>query len=426
MHNIALDLHAQGHVVTGSDDEIYEPSLSRLQKAGIAPKEFGWFPDKITGATDIIILGMHAKADNPELKKAQDLGITVYSYPEFVYQHSKNKKRIVIAGSHGKTTTTAMVLHVLNHQGMDFDYLVGAQLNGFDRMVKLSDAPIIVIEGDEYLSSTIDRVPKIHHYKPHIAVVTGIAWDHINVFPTFDNYKDQFRIFADNMPDESTLIYYENDENLVEIITNIKGKTTIPYGALPLTKDKKVSFEGKSFPISIIGNHNLQNMNAARLVCNSLGIDDDRFFDAISDFTGANKRLQKISDSGDRVVYLDFAHAPSKVKATTESFKTWFGDKKLVAALELHTFSSLNKDFITQYSGSLDPADEAIIFYNAHTLKMKNMPPLDDDFLKQCFSHPNLQVFTNETTLFSYLSTKTNENILLMTSGNFNQMSLDF
>ncbi|MBK8827818.1 MAG: peptidoglycan synthetase [Saprospiraceae bacterium] len=426
MHNIALDLHAQGHIVTGSDDEIYEPSLSRLQKAGIAPKQFGWFPDKITSDTDIVILGMHAKADNPELKKAQDLGITVYSYPEFVYQHSKNKKRIVIAGSHGKTTTTAMILHVLNHLGMDFDYLVGAQLHGFDRMVKLSDAPLIVIEGDEYLSSTIDRVPKIHHYKPHVAVVTGIAWDHINVFPSFDNYKDQFRIFADTMPEGSTLIYYENDENLVEIIKNSKGKTTIPYGALPLTADKKVSFDGISFPISIIGNHNLQNMNAARLVCNTLGIEDERFFDAISDFTGANKRLQKISDSGDRVVYLDFAHAPSKVKATTESFKTWFGDKRLIAVLELHTFSSLNKDFITQYTGSLDPADEAIIFYNVHTLKMKNMPDLDHNFLKQCFSHPHLQVFTDEAALHTYLNTKTKDNILLMTSGNFNQMSLDF
>lgn len=426
MHNIALDLHAQGHQVSGSDDEIYEPSLTRLKEAEICPSTFGWYPDKITLDLDFIILGMHAKADNPELLKAQELGIKIYSYPEFIYEHSKEKTRIVVAGSHGKTTTTAMIMHVLAKLNIQFDYLVGAQLEGFNRMVKLSSAPLIIIEGDEYLSSSIDRVPKIHHYKPHIAAITGIAWDHINVFPTFDIYKDQFRIFGETIMPKGVIIYYQHDINLESILKPIQNIKKIPYQALSLTQNKKVSFDKNEYPISVIGNHNLQNMNAARLVCEQLNIDAQSFFRAIADFKGANKRLQKISDKNGRMVYLDFAHAPSKVKATTESFKDWFGDKDLLAVLELHTFSSLNKDFISQYHNTLDKAEQAVIYYNEHTLKMKNMPALEEAFLKKSFNHPNLQVFTNQNQLYEYLLSQKQYNILLMTSGNFNEMRLDF
>ncbi|HMR89542.1 MAG TPA: Mur ligase family protein, partial [Saprospiraceae bacterium] len=362
MHNIALDLHAQGHLVTGSDDEIYEPSLSRLTKVGIAPKKFGWDEANITQDIDIVVLGMHAREDNPELVKSRELGLTIMSYPAFVYERSKDKQRIVIAGSHGKTTTTAMILHVLKKLGVSFDYLVGAQLEGFDRMVKLTDAPLIIIEGDEYLSSPLDRVPKIHHYKPHISVTTGIAWDHINVFPTFEVYKEQFSIYFDMIESGGTLIYYSDDEVLNEIVSKAKGDVIkLPYTGLVKNDEMSIVFENEIYPVSIIGNHNLQNLNAARLVCLTLGINTRRFFKAIADFSGANKRLQKLNDSKDRLVFLDFAHAPSKVKATTTSVKEWYGNKKLLAVLELHTFSSLNKAFLPQYINSLAAADQAIV-----------------------------------------------------------------
>ncbi|MCZ2101679.1 MAG: Mur ligase domain-containing protein [Chitinophagales bacterium] len=426
MHNIALDLHDQGNIVTGSDDEIYDPAWSRLQKASLAPEAMGWFPDKIHSNLDYIILGMHAKTDNPELLKAQQLGIPVYSYPAFVFLQSQNKKRVVIAGSHGKTTTTAMVMHVLKKLNMDFDYLVGAQLEGFDRMVRLSDAPLIIIEGDEYLSSPIDRRPKILHYKPDIAVITGIAWDHINVFPTFDHYKEQFKLFCDTINSNGTLIYYEQDPEVAAIASNALIHTKIGYSILPTNQENQVVWNQQCYPIQTIGNHNLQNMRAAGLVCEQLGIDIDTFFKSIYDFTGASKRLQKISSQDGRQIYLDFAHAPSKVTATTQSFKAWFDDKPLLAVLELHTFSSLNPEFIGQYKGSLDAAENAVVFYNEHTLKIKNMPALDRDFVQQSFGHPNLQIFTDEVALHAYISSQTDCHILLMTSGNFNKMSLDF
>jgi UDP-N-acetylmuramate: L-alanyl-gamma-D-glutamyl-meso-diaminopimelate ligase len=427
MHNIALDLHAQGHFVTGSDDEIYEPSLGRLNIAGIAPAAFGWFPQKVTPDTDLVILGMHAKADNPELLKAQELGIKVYSYPEFIYHHSKDKKRVVIAGSHGKTTTTAMILHVLKKCGLDFDYLVGAQLDGFDRMVKLTDAPWIIIEGDEYLSSPVDRVPKIHHYKPDIAVITGIAWDHINVFPTFDIYKEQFRIFCQHIVAQNGhLFYYAHDSVLSDIVESVVDLNADAYDALSIDLDKNVIYGGQPYKINTIGHHNLQNMQAALNVCLELGITANDFFEAIEDFKGANKRLQKITEKSGQMIYLDFAHAPSKVKATTTSFKDWFEDRPLLAVLELHTFSSLNKEFIVQYKDSLNAAEQAIVFFNEHTLKMKNMPDLDQEFLIEAFGHPHLSVYTNEKALHDYLCTVTDHHLLLMTSGNFNKMSLDF
>ena len=426
MHNIALDLHAQGHHITGSDDEIYDPSLSRLRNVGIAPEPMGWYPEKITTDLDFVILGMHAKADNPELVQAQSLGIKIYSYPEFVYQHSKEKQRVVIAGSHGKTTTTAMVMHVLRKTGRDFDYLVGAQLEGFERMVRLTDAPLIIIEGDEYLSSPIDRIPKILHYKPHIAVVTGIAWDHINVFPTFDIYKDQFRLFCKTIEPNGTLIYYDEDQNLKAIIEQITHLHTIPYNTLPTDKNKNIIWENNLYPIQVIGDHNLQNMNAARHICNELDITDDTFFKAIADFRGASKRLQKISEKNGRLVYLDFAHAPSKVQATTQSFKNWFTDRPLLAVLELHTFSSLNDEFLLQYRNTLNSADKAVVYFNEHTLKMKNMPPLDPSYIVECFQHPQLKIFTDANELHDYLMAQEEDHLLLMTSGNFNKMQLDF
>jgi UDP-N-acetylmuramate: L-alanyl-gamma-D-glutamyl-meso-diaminopimelate ligase len=426
MHNIALDMKAQGNDVTGSDDEIYEPSLSRLKEAGIAPEAFGWFPEKIHGHLDMVILGMHAKSDNPELLKAVALGVKVYSYPEFVYQHSQDKKRVVVAGSHGKTTTTAMILHVLKKTGHTFDYLVGAQLDGFERMVQLTDAPLIIIEGDEYLSSPIDRIPKILHYKPDIAVITGIAWDHINVFTTFEMYQEQFLKFVDTIVADGVLIYYETDVHLKSIIAERPNGNHLAYQTLE-RNGEQVVFENQSFPVSVIGDHNFQNMNAARLVCQQLGINYDMFFGAIRDFIGASKRLQKIAESEHRVVYLDFAHAPSKVKATTDAFKHWFGEKKLLAVLELHTFSSLNPAFIPEYHDSLNAADKALVFFNVHTLKMKNMPDLDEEFITDSFGHSDIKVFTDEKLLLSYLTSEEYRmyNILLMTSGNFNKMSLE-
>ncbi len=429
MHNIALDLHAQGHLVTGSDDEIYEPFLSRLTKVGIAPEKFGWDETNITLDIDIVVLGMHAREDNPELIKARELGLTIMSYPAFVYERSKDKQRIVIAGSHGKTTTTAMILHVLKKLGVSFDYLVGAQLEGFDRMVKLTDAPLIIIEGDEYLSSPLDRSPKIHHYKPHISVTTGIAWDHINVFPTFEVYKDQFSIYFDMIESGGTLIYYTDDLVLNEIVSKAKDDIIkLPYSGLVKNDEMSVVFENEIYPVSIIGNHNLQNLDAARLVCLTLGINTRRFFKAIADFSGANKRLQKLDDSKDRLVFLDFAHAPSKVKATTTSLKEWYGNEKLLAVLELHTFSSLNRAFLPQYINSLAAADQAIVFYNKHTLEMKQMPDLDVSYIQECFGYSGLIVLTDKQDLFNLLKgdNYNKYNILLMTSGNFDKMPLDF
>jgi len=429
MHNIALDMHVQGNEVTGSDDEIYEPSLSRLKLAGIAPKQFGWFESNITSDIDIIVLGMHAREDNPELVKARELGLQIMSYPAFVYERSKDKQRIVIAGSHGKTTTTAMVLHVLKKLDVSFDYLVGAQLKGFDRMVKLTDAPLIIIEGDEYLSSPLDRVPKIHHYKPHITVTTGIAWDHINVFPTFENYKDQFSLYFDMIEEDGTLIYYKDDEVLKDLVDKSNRRVVkLPYGGLEKNDEMSIVFEDEIYPVSIIGNHNLQNLNAARLVCLTLGINTRRFFKAIADFSGASKRLQKLNNSKGRLVFLDFAHAPSKVKATTTSLKDWFGNKKLLAILELHTFSSLNKEFLPQYIDTLTAADRAIVFYNKHTLEMKQMPDLDPAFIKESFGYPDLEIMTDSVALHELIKgdAYNDYNILLMTSGNFNKMSLDF
>jgi UDP-N-acetylmuramate: L-alanyl-gamma-D-glutamyl-meso-diaminopimelate ligase len=430
MHNLALALWQNGHEVTGSDDEIYNPAAGRLAVAGLLPAVFGWHPEKITSKLEAVILGMHARKDNPELLKAQELGLKIYSYPEFIYQHSINKKRVVIAGSHGKTTTTGMILHVLKYWKRDFDYLVGAMLEGFDTMVKLSDAPIIVVEGDEYLSSPIDLQPKIMHYHPDVAVITGIAWDHINVFPTFENYVQQFDRFVDTMNEGNALIYFEPDENLRQIADKHSKLRLIPYKAFEakIGRGKTVlnTDSGIKIPLKIFGEHNLANLRAAYLACKEIEVTDEQFFEAIQSFTGAAKRMQTLYKNSKSIAFLDFAHAPSKVKATIAAVKAQYPKRGLIGALELHTFSSLNKKFLTEYAGAMEHADTAIVFFSEHTLAMKKLEPISPQDIQDSFKHPNLLVFTDNQRLLSYLEGQdfTKNNLLLMTSGTFNGLDL--
>jgi UDP-N-acetylmuramate: L-alanyl-gamma-D-glutamyl-meso-diaminopimelate ligase len=435
MHNLALALHHNGHHVTGSDDEIYNPAADRLAKYGLLPAAFGWFPEKITADLDAVILGMHARKDNPELARAQALGLKIYSYPSFLYEHAKNKKRVVIAGSHGKTTTTSMIMHVLQHCKLDFDYLVGALLEGFETMVRLSDAPIMVIEGDEYLSSPIDLQPKIAHYKPHIAIITGIAWDHINVFPTFETYINAFRNFIQTIDNQGHLYFYGGDKDLMNLISEMaKSGQRLPNHRAAYYPFASVIKKGKTYlknnaqlvPLEVFGGHNLSNLNAAYHVCKALEISDVDFFTAIQDFKGAAKRLQTLAIAKSSNAFLDFAHAPSKVAATVAAMKAQYKRRKLLACLELHTFSSLNKNFLPLYQDTMNAADEAIVFFNEHTFKMKKMPPLSPDEVKAFFNHPNLQVFTDNQALVAHLEKQSfkSRNLLLMTSGTFNGLNL--
>ncbi|MCC6726814.1 MAG: peptidoglycan synthetase [Saprospiraceae bacterium] len=431
MHNLALALQKNGHFVTGSDDEIYNPAKERLEKAGLLPEMFGWFPEKITTDLDLAILGMHARADNPELLRAQEMGVRVMSFPEFIYKHSQDKKRIVVAGSHGKTTTTSMIMHVLRNVGIDFDYLVGAQLEGFDTMVRLSDAPFMVIEGDEYLSSPIDRRPKFLHYRPHVAVITGVAWDHINVFPTYKEYCHQFELLLQNMEAEGNLFYYGPDKDLSDIVNRSESEIyATPYYSLPYkimyggtvvrTSDKDI------VKLEIFGDHNLANLSAARFVCSTIGIRDWTFWKAIQTFKGAAKRLQNLVSAESFSAWLDFAHAPSKAKATVEAVRKLHPERRLIACLELHTFSSLNKDFLPLYNGSLQPADVAAVFYSPHTLEMKKMPPVAPAEIQAAFGKSGLQVFTERAELEAFIKNQNleNANLLLMSSGNFGGMDI--
>ncbi|MCT4586544.1 MAG: Mur ligase family protein [Carboxylicivirga sp.] len=431
MHNLAIALHLKGFNVSGSDDEIFEPSKSRLDKHGLLPKQEGWNPKLISADLDAIILGMHARKDNPELLKAQELGIKIYSYPEYLYEQTKDKKRVVIGGSHGKTTTTAMVMHVLKHLNMDFDYMVGAQLDGFDTMVRLThEAPIAVFEGDEYLSSPIDLTPKFHWYKPHIAMLTGIAWDHMNVFPTWDGYIDQFRIFADSIIKNGSLIYFDGDGELAKIASTNEDRLNVnAYNTLPYKKENgatSILWENKQYPMLVFGDHNLQNMNGARLVCNELGISDDQFLTAMQSFKGAAKRLQLLAKNQFTNVYLDFAHSPSKLAATTSAMKQQFDNRKLLALMELHTFSSLNKDFLPQYKGTMDTADEAIVFFNPKVLEHKKLPPISKEDVLAAFGRADLRVFTSSEELSAFLKQQCyiNKNLLIMTSGNFSGIDI--
>jgi len=429
MHNLAIALHKKGFKVTGSDDVIFEPSSSRLANYSLLPKENGWFEANITEDLDAVILGMHARLDNPELLKAQAMGLKIYSYPEYIYEQSKDKLRVVIGGSHGKTTITSMILHVLNYYQKDFDYLVGAQLAGFETMVKITDsAPVIIIEGDEYLASPIDRRPKFHLYKANIGVISGIAWDHINVFPTFVDYISQFNKFIETIFPNGKLIYCENDLELRNIVINSKENIEkIPY-AIPAHEviDGVTYLLPQHTPLSVFGDHNLMNLNAAKLVCEQLGILSADFDVAISSFTGAAKRLELLNSVKQTSVYKDFAHSPSKLKATIEAVKAQFVDRKLVACIELHTFSSLNKAFLQEYENTMNEADTAIVYIDEKTFKHKKMEPLDEADVRTSFNDQNIIFFNEARTLETYLRGLNFEqtNLLLMSSGNFGGMDL--
>ncbi|MFT6601741.1 MAG: UDP-N-acetylmuramate: L-alanyl-gamma-D-glutamyl-meso-diaminopimelate ligase [Dokdonia donghaensis] len=431
MHNLALALHHKGETVTGSDDTIFDPSKSRLEKYGLLPEVFGWFPEKITSDLDAVILGMHAKEDNPELLKAQELGLNIYSYPEYLYERAKDKTRVVIGGSHGKTTITSMILHVMHYWDKEVDYMVGAQLEGFDTMVRMTDdADFMVLEGDEYLSSPIDRRPKFHLYKPNIALLSGIAWDHINVFPTFDNYVEQFQIFVDSMTNGGAMVYNTEDENVVKVVENATAHIKkYPYQTPEYTvEDGETLLETPdgAMPIEVFGKHNLNNLAGAKWICQHMGVVEEDFYEAISTFTGASKRLELIAKSKDTVIYKDFAHSPSKVAATTSAVKEQYGDRTVVACLELHTYSSLNPEFLSEYQGALDAADVAVVFYSPKAVEIKKLEPITAQQIAAAFKRDDLTIFTDPADFKAFLFEQElkNKAILLMSSGNYG--GLDF
>lgn len=426
MHQLAIALKRKGYQISGSDDEIFEPARSNLEKEGILPQSFGWFPENIHSSLDAVILGMHAKEDNPELIKAKELGVNIYSFPEYIFKESGNKLRVAIGGSHGKTTTTAMVMHVLKQAGKKFDYLVGAKLDGFDQSVDITDAPLIVCEADEYPASVIEKRPKFHFLFPHIAVITGIAWDHINVFPTFDNYLEQFKIFIQKIESGGSLVYNESDEVLKKLVEEYHRpdiyyhKYNVPEHTIS-NGVTQINIEGKEKGLKIFGNHNLLNLHAAWLVCKQLEVSIEEFLKGISTFTGAAKRLELLAKNDNTIVYRDFAHAPSKAKATIEAAKQQFPDKKLVAILELHTYSSLNADFMKEYENVMDGVDEAAVFYSKHALQLKRMPELDKTVVENGFQKQGLNVFNTKAELESWLNNQNYNNavILFMSSGNY-------
>jgi UDP-N-acetylmuramate: L-alanyl-gamma-D-glutamyl-meso-diaminopimelate ligase len=431
MHNLALALHNNGLHVTGSDDTIFEPSKSRLNAAGLLPTQFGWYPEKITSNLDAVVLGMHAKQDNPELLKAQELGLKIYSYPEFLYEQSKHKTRVVIGGSHGKTTITAMILHVLNYHDIDVDYMVGAQLEGFDVMVKLTDdADFIVLEGDEYLSSPIDRRPKFHLYQPNIALLSGIAWDHINVFPTFKNYIEQFKIFVDSITVGGSISYNTEDINVKTIVEQSENQIRkFPYQTPEHKIEAGLTYldtEEGPLPLEVFGAHNLNNLAGSKWICQQMGVDQDDFYEAISSFSGASKRLEKVAENTNCVVYKDFAHSPSKVKATTQAVKSQYPKRELVACLELHTYSSLNAEFLEHYKNTLDAADTAVVFYSPDAIEIKQLEAVSKTQIATAFEREDLIIFTDPTLFEAYLMALKydHKTVLLMSSGSYG--GLDF
>ncbi len=433
MHNLALALHDKGYQITGSDDVIYDPSKTRLAEAGLLPPEFGWFPGKITPDLDGVIVGMHAQPDNPELLKAKELNLPLYSYPEFLYEHAKDKKRVVIAGSHGKTTITATLLHVLKQAGQNPDFMVGSLLEGFDRMVKLTaEAPVMILEGDEYPTSPLDPDPKFLHYKPHIALVTGIALDHINKFETWEKYVEQFKRFIQSAEPGGTLIWFQDDPRLQKIVRSRNDLKLIPYGTPPYTVKNKRFYlvdpeTRREYPLQIFGKHNMQNLEGARLLANELGVDNQTFYEAVTTFGGASQRLQKIYDDGNTVIIRDFAHAASKVKASVNAVRELYPGKKLIAVQELHTYSSLNKKYLPEYAGAMDPADTAVIFYDPEALRIKRREPIEPEFIKQAYRRPDMHVFTKPVDFhrFLYKLLKDNTVLLLMSSGSLAGLDLE-
>lgn len=432
MHNLALALHSKGYKVTGSDDAIFEPSKTRLKNKGLLPEEMGWFPEKITSDIEAVILGMHAKADNPELLKAQELGLKIYSYPEFLYEQSKDKTRVVIGGSHGKTTITSMILHVMHYHNIEVDYMVGAQLEGFDTMVHLTaDNDFIVLEGDEYLSSPMDPRPKFHLYQPNIALISGIAWDHINVFPTYENYVEQFSIFIRKITNGGILVYNENDpevKRVAEEATNPIRK--IPYHTPDYTVEDGTTLlatpEGP-MPIEVFGAHNLNNLAGAKWICQNMGVDEADFYEAIASFKGASKRLEKIAEGKGKVAYKDFAHSPSKVAATTKAVKEQYPNRNLIACLELHTYSSLNAEFLKEYQGALNAADTAVVFYSPEAVQIKRLETITYEQIAKAFNREDLIIYTNPEDFKQYLFNLNLDNtaLLLMSSGNYGGLDFD-
>lgn len=425
MHNLAIALSRKGFNVTGSDDEIFEPSKGRLKKEGILPEQIGWNEALITPDLDAVILGMHARADNPELAKAKKLGLNIYSYPEYIFEQSKNKKRVVIGGSHGKTTITSMILHALQVLDFPVDYMVGAQLEGYDCMVKLTEEnDVIILEGDEYLSSPIDRRPKFHLYKPHIALISGIAWDHINVFPTYENYVDQFDQFCKIIEDKGVLVYNEEDPDVKEVATRQKDRLkTVPYNTPQYDVNEKGTvfhYKGQHYPLNIFGAHNLQNLYGALNVVEAIGISPNDFLKAMKNFTGAGKRLEKVSETPERILYKDFAHSPSKLKATTSAVKEQFPDRKLVACMELHTFSSLKKDFLPQYKDAMKNADKALVYFSPKVVAHKKLDPITKEDVYEAFGK-NVQVETETQEVLDFIEKESTDNmvLLMMSSGNF-------
>jgi len=431
MHNLAIALHNKGEQVTGSDDEIFDPSKSRLAAKGLLPKQYGWFEDNISSDIDAVILGMHAKQDNIELLRAKALGLTIYSYPEFLYEQSKNKTRVVIGGSHGKTTITSMILHVMHYHDKEVDYMVGAQLEGFDTMVHLTkENDFIVLEGDEYLSSALDRRPKFHLYKPNIALLSGIAWDHINVFPTFDNYVEQFRVFLSQITHGGAIVYNQEDIKVKQVVEATQNQIKkYPYQTPRFSVengDTLLDTEDGPMPIEVFGKHNLNNLEGARWICQLMGVQQEDFYEAIATFKGASKRLEKIGQGPTSIAYKDFAHSPSKVRATTQALKSQYPERSLLACLELHTYSSLNPEFLSEYKGTLNDADKAVVFYSPNAVKIKKLDAVSSSQILKAFQREDLVVFTDPAAFQDYLFEQdfTDTSLLLMSSGNYG--GLDF
>ncbi|MDD4198768.1 MAG: Mur ligase family protein [Paludibacter sp.] len=432
MHNLAIAISKKDdYIVTGSDDEIFEPSYSKLKEHNLLPEKTGWFPERIHKNLSAVILGMHAREDNPELLRAKELKLKIYSFPEYLFQQTRNKTRIVVGGSHGKTSTTAMILYVLKKLKMEADYMVGAQIEGFDNMVKLSyESRIAVFEGDEYLTSPIDLRPKFHLYKPHIAVLTGIAWDHINVFPTIEKYVEQFKKFVDLMEMQGRFIYFDGDTELNKIAETLRRDIVpFPYNTPDHEVIKGITYlktRKGNIPLKIFGEHNLQNLHAARLACKQIGVSEEQFNKAISDFPGASNRMQKISETDTSVAFKDFAHSPSKLRTTVHAVRLQYPDKKLIACMELHTFSSLTGSFLPQYAGCMEEADVAFVYFNPEVIKHKGLTPIDPEKVKQAFGGSNLSVYTDTEALQAKLRNMNYDNtaLLLMTSGNFSGINL--
>lgn len=432
MHNLAIALQKRGYIISGSDDAIYEPSRSNLEREGLLPSKNGWFPEKIDKSLDAVILGMHARQDNPELQKAQELDIKIYSYPEFLYEESKTKTRVVIGGSHGKTTITSMILHVMNYHEKEIDFMVGAQLDGFDNMVHLSDeSDFLLLEGDEYLSSAIDRRPKFHLYRPNIALLSGIAWDHINVFPTEELYIEQFRIFIDSIVNGGILVYNGEDEILSKLVEETANPIRKHAYFTPVSRVENgltvLDTPEGDLPVEIFGEHNMNNLAGAKWICQHMGVDEDDFYEAIANFKGASKRLEKVLETGSTVIYKDFAHSPSKVKATTLAVRNQFPGRRLIACLELHTYSSLNPNFLDQYRTALDPADQAVVFYSPEAVELKKLEPVTPAQIREAFGKQDLTIYTDPLLFRDYLKnlSYSNSAVLLMSSGTYGDLNFE-